>query len=267
MMRKLPFVTIFAFWVCMNYLLWQAEYGGVKEVGSSIPVDLVWGKILKAPDNSSLEVAHRNKKLGYIRWMPNIGEEMVVGKTGSEEALPEGMIQSMTGYTVDIEGNVMLASITNHVRGNMHVEFGKDFQWKSFHVQAQLKLGTIEIQSTAVDRTASFKFSSPGFTVERTFSYSELQNPASLLEAFDLPSTLLPFARQSQGTPGSHSGLVWQAFNDTIRYGHNAVRVYRLKTKLWERYEVGVIVSRVGEILRIELPNNLTLKNDILFAN
>lgn len=266
MTRKLTFALIFVFWLCMNGLLWRAEYGGGKEAGSSIPVRLVWEKMLKAPDSSSLEITHRNRKLGYLRWMPNIGEEMAAVKAGADEA-PEGMIKHASGYSVDIEGNTMLASLTNHIRGNMHLEFGKDFQWSSFHVQAQLKVGMLEIQSKAADRSIQFKFTSPGYSLERQFTYEELQNPASLLEAFDLPASLLPFANQSQTGLQLIPNLSLQASNDLIRYGRNTVRVYRLKAKLWDRYEADILVSRVGEILRIDLPDKLTFKNDILFVN
>jgi hypothetical protein len=267
MTRKISFALIFAFWLCMNYWLWRAEYGGGQEAGSSIPVRPVWEKMLKAPDNSALEITHRGRKLGYLRWMPNIGEELATGKTGSEEAPPEGMIKNMSGYTVDIEGNVVLAAITNHVRGNMHIEFGKDFQWLNVHVMAQLKSGSLEIHTSAADRTVQLNLTAPGFDVRRQFTYAELQNPAGLLESFELPPALLPLAGQPQAGPSQNSGPVWTAFNDNIRYGRNTVRVYRLKAKLWDRYEASVLVSRVGEILRVDLPNHLTLKNDMLFAN
>jgi hypothetical protein len=268
MTRKITFATLFVFWLGMNYLLWNTEYGGGKRAGSSIPVALVWEKMLKAPDSSALEIAHRDKKLGFLRWMPNISEELGTSETQPEEDPVEGRIQKTTGYSVDIEGSVVLVSISNHLRGNVHIEFGRDFQWITFHVQAQLKSGSIELDSRAADRNLKLKFVSPGFTVEHTFTEAELQNPASLLESLELPAALLPFIQPSPAVPALHpANPAWQAFNDTIRYGHNTVHVYRLSAKLWDRFEISLIVSRAGEILRVELPNNLTLKNDILFLN
>jgi hypothetical protein len=42
------------------------------------------------------------------------------------------------------------------------------------------------------------------------------------------------------------------------------VRVYRLQARLLDRYQIVVVVSRVGEILRVELPNGLLLVNEAL---
>ena len=59
-------------------------------------------------------------------------------------------------------------------------------------------------------------------------------------------------------------GLRWEARNDWLKIGHSQVRVYRLHTRLLDRYQAVVVVSRVGEILRVELPNGLLLVNEAL---
>ena len=59
-------------------------------------------------------------------------------------------------------------------------------------------------------------------------------------------------------------GLTWQAHNDWLSIGHTYARVFRLQARLLDRYEVVVFVSRVGEILRVELPNEHLLVNDAL---
>jgi len=42
------------------------------------------------------------------------------------------------------------------------------------------------------------------------------------------------------------------------------VRAYRLQTRLLDRFQALIFVSSVGEILRIELPDEIILVNDQL---
>jgi hypothetical protein len=58
--------------------------------------------------------------------------------------------------------------------------------------------------------------------------------------------------------------LRWQARHDSVRMGHSAVRAYRLESRILDRYSVVLFVSRVGEILRAELPDEIILVNDAL---
>ena len=75
MFGRLVFPLIALFWVVMNFLLWRSEFGGRGEIGGAVPVEVVWNKILTAPDDSALEVSHRGTKIGYFRWRANVGEE------------------------------------------------------------------------------------------------------------------------------------------------------------------------------------------------
>jgi hypothetical protein len=52
-----------------------------------------------------------------------------------------------------------------------------------------------------------------------------------------------------------------------LRVGHTDVPVYRLRTRLLDRFVVTIFVSRVGEILRVELPYDVVLKNDQLLPS
>jgi len=60
--------------------------------------------------------------------------------------------------------------------------------------------------------------------------------------------------------------LNWEARNDWLTMGNARIRVYRLTLKLLDRYEIGVLVSRVGEILRVELPEGVLLVNEALVS-
>jgi len=92
------------------------------------------------------------------------------------------------------------------------------------------------------------------------------RTPRKLLEELSgpLPLALLgPIAGLQQ--PNALSlGLDWEARNDWLTIGHSQVRIYRLQARLLDRYQAVVIVSRVGEIMRVELPNGLLLVNEAL---
>ena len=42
------------------------------------------------------------------------------------------------------------------------------------------------------------------------------------------------------------------------------MRAYRLQARLLDRYQARIFVSRVGEILRVDLPDEVVLLNDQL---
>jgi hypothetical protein len=59
-------------------------------------------------------------------------------------------------------------------------------------------------------------------------------------------------------------GLNWEGRQDWMQMGRSRVRVYHLRARFLEKYEAVVVVSRVGEILRVELPGEVKLVNEAL---
>jgi hypothetical protein len=123
-----------------------------------------------------------------------------------------------------------------------------------------------EIRTAAEEQTLSLKYEDQTDKWSRTFTYDELRHPRQWMEEFagPLPMSLLaPLAGLEQQKNVS-LGLQWSARNDWLKIGHAQVRVYQLQARLLDRYQVVVVVSRVGEILRVELPNGLLLMNETL---
>src|ERR1700690_562812 len=83
MISRLAFLAIATFWVVMNVLLWRAEYSE-RGSGISVPVDLVWRKILTAPDASSLTVYQGTEKTGFCEFSTSIEQAMA----GLDEGRP-----------------------------------------------------------------------------------------------------------------------------------------------------------------------------------
>ena len=89
----------------MNVLLWRAEIAGRNNIGSPVPLETVWQKMITAPDQSALEIRHHGKKLGFCRWIPTIGERKDVDGVVQGDS-PEGMVKETMGYDIDVSGNV-----------------------------------------------------------------------------------------------------------------------------------------------------------------
>ncbi len=90
MITRIIFLMITTFWVAMNVLLWRAEYGS-RGSGISVPADLVWRKILTAPDASSLTVYSGGEKTGFCEFSTSVEQAMSV--LDEDKPPPEGIVK------------------------------------------------------------------------------------------------------------------------------------------------------------------------------
>jgi hypothetical protein len=267
MFHRLFFPLVALFWATMNVLLWRAEFGRRGEVGSTVSAEVVWQKILTAPDDSTMEVRWNGKRVGYCRWVANVGEELATGKVSSEDNEPEGMVKQLAGYTIDLEGNVLAGEVPSRVRFSAHAGFATNHLWREFRVRVALRPGVWEIETKAAEEQLRLKYDDGrGATWAHAFSYDELRNPRAMAEELGGPLAvaLLNPAVPLEQPKDLSLGLRWEARNDWLKIGHTQVRVYRLQARLFDRYQAVVLVSRVGEIMQVELPNGLLLINEAL---
>jgi hypothetical protein len=269
MARRFYLLPIILFWVTMNVLLWRSEFTGHADRGSEIPADLVWGRILTAPDDSGLDIYRRGQKIGFCRWRVNVGEERKTGRILTEELQPEGQVRNLTGYTLDVESNFMFEEAGRRMRVEFHGEFEANHAWKTLALQVLVRPSTWEVRARRSDRTFTLSIDEGGGAWERTFDFSDLQDPSRLLLelGYPMPPDLFsPGAEPPNGqkTGGTSLGLSWTARNDWLRIGQTRLRVYRLETTFVEGYRATIFVSRVGELLRVELPGDILLVNDAL---
>ena len=271
MLARFLFPLIALFWIVMNALLWRAEFGGAGETGSAVSEEVVWQKILTAPDDSMLEISVHGKKIGYCRWTPNVGEGLAAG-SNRDGFKPEGRVRRPAGYTIDVEGNILVGEPAARTRFNTHVRFSTNQVWEEMSLKLSSRPGFWAIRTTAAEEKRHLEYEGEGEKWSRTFTYEELRNPRKLIEEFGGPFALAalgqfagPDASQAAGKNVS-LGLRWDARNDSLRIGHSQARVYRLQVRLFDRYQAVVVVSRVGEIMRVELPNGIILVNEALSA-
>ena len=111
-MSRAVFIVIAGFWLTMNVLLWQTEFGSRKS-SAAIPVEIVWEKILTAADDSSLTVFHEGKLVGAFHMQTQVGEEW---SKVSDDNIPSGRPQKGRGYSLRLDGSAILPQWTNRVR-------------------------------------------------------------------------------------------------------------------------------------------------------
>ncbi len=268
MIGRLSFIVITLFWVTMNVLLWRYEFGDRNEPGSMVPVEMVWRRILNAPDHSTLQVMHHGRKIGYCRWTPNVGQEKSTEtQTADTEIGPEGMIRKPSGYTIDAEGSISLDQFVSRLRFNCYLKLATNRVWEEFQLRLGLRPNAWEVQAIASEQLVRLRVDDESGQFTRWFSFQELQRPDQLLHQFG--GSLLPLTLQTLGIPTASRdlsslspGLKWKANVDWLKIGQARVRCYRLRAKLWDRFQVTIYVSTTGEILRFELPDEIVLIND-----
>ena len=121
----------------------------------------------------------------------------------------------------------------------------------------------------AVEQNLHLKTEGGPSPFDIVLQFSDLQNPATLTYKLLGPAAGELAAEAGVTTAQRNAsaialGVKWDAHEDSIRIGRTAVQVYRLHTRFMDRYEVNMIVSRAGEILRVELPGDSMLVNDRL---
>lgn len=263
MFPRILFALIALFWVTMNVLLWRTEYGARRVIGSSVPVETVWRKILNAPDDSSLVILRRGKRIGFCRLQTSVAEEF----SKLDEAPKEGF---KVKSRIQFDGHVMLDEASfRRLRFECDLSLSPNQEWEQFSLRITHRPITFEVRSVAAEQTVLMKVVDRDGEFERTFKFSEFQNPMALLNELAGPIAPGVFDRLNipdtiQPPPAQEALLKWEARNDTLTIGHEPVRVYRLQTSLAGSYSVAIFVSRAGEILKAELPEGIVLLHDKL---
>jgi hypothetical protein len=269
MISRITLILLTAFFVTMNVLLWRAEYGHQGSAGSSVPAEVVWRKILTSPDSSSLTIFHHGKKVGFCHWITSIGEEL--SQIQEDNGSPEGQVRRIMGYRVQLEGNVSSDKAGNRIRFESALTLTTNQVWQDFNLRIILRPTVLEFHSSAAEQRVRFNVDDGEQKFERVIRFSELQNPEALVREFAGPFTggLLNnvgiVGAQAQST-ALKAGLKWEGREDSMRIGHSPVRTYRLQTRVLDKYQLTIFISRVGEILRVELPDEIVLVNDQLAA-
>ncbi len=270
-MSRLWLVMVALFWGIMNVLLWRSEYGDASALGSSLPVEVVWEKIVETPDASGLEIRQNGKKIGYCRWTV-IQETPIDDAAETELALGQdeldGMIEEILGYQIQLEGNLSTgAEVGRYLRFGFSTHLEKDARtWTTADLRMGKKGNWLQLSSENGRDQLKILHTYEGAQSEFNFSFDDLKNPGALLQGLGLPMPWIGIPLMS-GLPDFNMeelsvGVNWEAGSEFVTVAHTRVRVYYLRAKLLEGYSVNLMISRAGEILRAELPNGIVLVNE-----
>jgi hypothetical protein len=222
---RATFFLITAFWVVMNVLLWRAEYGP-RAGGVPVPADLVWRKILTAPDISSLTIYQDGRKTGFCTFS---------------------------------------GSFTDQSRFDARIGFSTNRDWRELTLKFSSSLATVKIHSIAASQTVFVEITNEDLSFSRVFTFADLQNPTVLLHALagdftnsPTPGFALPRLLQPSLLAG---GIRWEAARDRLMMGREPVSAYRLQTRVLNQAIV-IYTSTLGDILRVELPAGITAAID-----
>ena len=257
MLSRLTFLAIAGFWVTMNVLLWRSEYGTQSD-DFPVPLELVWRKILTAPEASSLSVYQNSVRMGYCELATGVGQQMAT--LDEDRPPPEGFI-AKAGYQIHLTGNVAFGDFTNRVKFDGRLLFNSARLWREFNVRVTARTAVIEVHALATNQNVHVKVVSEGLVTERTLTFDELQHPDAVVRDFagNFADLLLGALDLPIFNAASAHGLPWNARRTRIRIGSEAVPVYRLETSLLGRV-VTVDVSTLGKILCVNFPGELTAR-------
>jgi hypothetical protein len=260
MTNRLTFVGIAVFWGMMNVLLWRAEYGA-RGGDTPVPFELVWRKILTAPDASSLSVYQNRERMGYAEFSTSVGQSMAA--LDEDKPPPEGLIKR-AGYQVHIAGNVALGDFTNRLKFDGRFLFNQRREWQEFTLKITSRYAVVELHSIATNQIVHVRINSEAMALERDFTFAEIENPSELVRAFagNFADALLGTMDLPDFIPADESQkLTWDARRTRVKIGTEAVPVYRLETTALGR-TITIDVSTLGEVLRVELPGNISARID-----
>ena len=160
----------------MNALLWRAEYGDTDR-GSRVSNDVVLNKIFNAPDASNLRVSQNGTSLGFVHWKI-IPDEVYFSGTNQ----PAGRVESITGYTLALDGRIQVESIKTKMRFTLRSTLDAGLGWQNVSATIDLPPSTWEFAAAATNQVLSVKHDGALGQWERTTPLGQLRNPAALLE-------------------------------------------------------------------------------------
>ena len=255
-----------AFWLVMLGMLCWSEFGGQRHLGSGASLDSVWNKMLTSPDASALSIFYEGEDIGWCKWAPTILEGGAKSKGAADARQLEGRVSDVVGYSLAVEGALSLPGDTNRYQFKLQLAFDNPEQWRDFNLRLNDRVTTVRLKSTAASRELELK-AEGAMDLDTRFNFDDLQNPGQLAGQLGGPLAALalanfPFLPRGTNATSALASFKWDAQHDWTRVLNQRVRCYRLSTRVLDRYEIIVLVSRVGEILSITLPGGVTLVNN-----
>lgn len=272
-MRRIFYFAVVVFWAVMSFLLVQSEFGDLHSTGIPIPPEVIWRKVVLATDPSLLAMTLHGptNRLGSFKCVPGVVETAPVAGADGESELPEGMAASITGYTLDLDGNMLflLDHLTNHLRISLHLKTDTNLVWQMLHLQMTLRPETWTIEVDVPKESVTVRTEGSGPAEIQEYKFKDLANPQRLLRQFGglmFPEVLALLGTRAGGGMSAALAVDLDARKDhRLKFGSQKVRCLRLKATVLGNYSAQLYVNpQSGEILRIDFPNQISFINETL---
>src|SRR5688500_17858710 len=169
MLSRFIFLSIVAFFLVMNVLLWRAEIANRNKPGPPVPIENVWRRIITAPNSSTLEIQHHGEKIGLFHWIPSVAEAARKDKMAPVE-MPEAMVRSPVSFDIDCHGSVF-TSPDLPLRFNFDLKLSTNYSLQEFALRLNIRPAVWEVISVATNQTLVFKMDDGHLRTERTWTF------------------------------------------------------------------------------------------------
>jgi hypothetical protein len=263
---RLTVAVLGLFWGVMTLLLWRTEYGPTRFQGTPVAPALVWEKVLTSPDSSSLAIIHHGTRIGFCHLVATVTSGVEPGRRG---VAPEGMVRQIHGYQLDMTGSLHPPDSDLRLRFSGRLMLNPDHDWKAFQLELVSRPTIIEANADRDSGLLEISVNSPELQLNRTLRLTDLRSPEAIMRELLGPAALLlpevlPLPLESTALPQLGLRLDWTATTDQFMIRQSPVPAYRLTARLFGESSVVLIISRAGEILRVELPDDMVWTNDAL---
>lgn len=269
MAARITLIATGLFWVLMNGLLWQAEWGERFTSGSDLPPALIWRKMLDSPDSSVLSIRHQGKAIGSLEWHPSVLEVPRDHSTATSSDTIEGMVSAPAGHQLRVSARFFGSDTPlDRLMILVNTRFSPSNQWEKATIRVDQRPRSWEIETEAGSDRIRLTHEEGRRRLEQTF---ETRNRAALqlmLAPYlaGMPPGLIP--ENALAHPEKLARAVaLEARSDWMPVGRSRIRVYRLTARLPGQIEVTAFISRAGELLKIQLPDRLQLVNEAIVGS
>lgn len=271
-------VLITGFWLGMNLALVWIEFGARTSAAvAGVPVETVLRKIVTAEEICPLEIRHQGRRIGFCKWTTGVLRDPVDTGGGLGQ---EGMAKRVLGYTINFDGNVELTGFRTPMHFSFALELDPQLTWRRVELAVRSGVGESRVWAESAAGQLWLMVAVPGMpTMTNALWLADAHDPETVLGFVSgaVPdaglAAVLPGFIASRGTTRPHEldsdpmhgRTSLRAYNSVLRVGSADVRVYVLELAVSGRERARAYVSRFGEILRAELPSQVTLHNTEAF--
>lgn len=266
----------------MNVLLWKWEIGSNKEEGIPVSLSLIWDRILTCPDPSSLILLYDNERIGLVRIIPNIIEAYPTNKTDEivSEAIevlePEGRVKKIEGYSIELDGFILVEGEPSRLRFNGKVELNESKELKQVIFRCILGRQSWQIELDSIGKEIIYREQIGRHIISQRWSYDQIQRPSRWLKILlPLVAPQLHLSMQffyneiekleRENTDKASINVLFTAYERWFEVKNARTRGYVIKAEPFEGRMIEMWINRIGEIVRIKIGHQFEMLNEAFF--